>query len=53
LICSFAKGKIRLLLNALRDINKPIGILEYETKITEFLLDELKLLSTEEIEPEL
>ena len=40
---------------ALRDINKPIGISEYETKILESLPDNLKssLPSIEEIENEL
>ncbi len=50
------KGKNKLVAEyALRDINKPIGISQYEAKIIESLPDELKgsLPSIEQIEQEL
>ena len=50
------KGKNKVVVEyALRDINKPIGISQYETKIIESFPDELKgsLPSIEEIEQEL
>jgi hypothetical protein len=50
------KGKNRVVVEyALRDINKPIGISQYEAKIIESLPEELKgsLPSIEQIEQEL
>jgi len=49
------KGKNKVVAEyALRDINKPIGISQYETRILESLPDDLKksLPSIEAIEPE-
>jgi YhcG PDDEXK nuclease domain len=50
------KGKERLVVEyALRDLNKPIGVAEWETRLVEALPDELKgsLPSVEELEAEL